>query len=285
MPKKNSIDEQSVLELEQAKHFMQWVIRHKPSRIKGLDKKKDRKRPEFAFYYGSGQQYTLELKRWLPPELRELQNFLEKNVAQPLGNILKGTFVLNVPFEKLRGGRITQNEAQNLVSQIRQIVNSALNGQTYPLSTGAVSKVDNDGHRLVPMITQPELPLYLDENSQEAKALLNELKNILSATEEKFRCYRGKRVLLMDISQNGLDIAYHAGFSSEGPGIVRKWLAALLKPSTRIDYVCLSSFRIWGAGSGNRIVTGHKYVDKPSPNLEEVWRRAGFPPIHQSFIH
>jgi len=284
MLKKNNIDEKSALELEQAKHFMRWVTLHEPSRIKRLDKKKDRKRPEFAFYYASGQRYTLELTRWLTPELRELQNLLESNVAEPLGNSLHGTFILNIPLEELKGSRIPKNEAKNLVSEIQRIGSSDMKGQTCPLSIGAFSKVRDDGHRLVPMVSRPELPVYLDEHNQEVKILRKKLEDILLETDEKFRYYRGIRVLLIDISQCGLDIDYHAGISKEGPGIVCKWLAAFLKP-TRIDYVCLDQgVRLWHGGNRGRILTGHKYVDKPSANPREVWHRPGLLPITSSYI-
>ena len=200
------MDEKSALELEQAKHFMRWATLHEPSSIKRLDEKKDRKRPEFAFYYASAQQYTLELTRWLTSELRELQNFLEKNVAEPVRNRLDGTFILDIPLKELKGGRIPKDEARNLVSEIQQIADSVMKGQTYPLSIGAFSKVRDDGHRLFPMVSRPELPIYLDENKQEVKILREELEKILREADEKFRCYRGLRVLLMDISQNGLNI-------------------------------------------------------------------------------
>jgi len=287
MVKKNKKDEKYVLELEQAEHFMSWVTLHKPSRIRRLDKKKDRKRPDFAFYYASGQRYTLELTRWLTKELIQLQVQAERSVAKPLQNRLNGTFVLYIPFEKFKDGRIPPNEAKELVSKIQQIVNSGMKDQTYSLNGCTLLRVSDDGHRLAPMITQAELPVYLDECSQEAEALLSNLKCILREAKKKFWRYRGIRVLLIDISQCGLVIDYHAGFSKEGPGIVRKWLAALLAPSTRIDYVCLSpGIGLQQAGSGDRIFTGHKYVHKLSPHYPpEVWRRPGFPPIRQSSIN
>ncbi len=287
--KKNNIDEKSALELEQAKHFMRWVTLREPSRIKRLDKKKDRKRPEFAFYYASGQRYTLELTRWLTPELKELQNFLEENVAKPLGNNLHGTFALYISLEKLKGSRIPKNDVNNLVSEIQQIGNSVMEGQRYPLSIDAFSKVRDDGHRLVPVVSRPEPPVYLDENNQEVKILRKKLEDILLEADKKFRYYKGSRILVLDISQNGLDIDYHAGISKEGPGIVRKWLSKLLRPSTRIDYVCLDQgIRVWGAGSGggmNRMLTGHKYENKSSPSPKEVWRRRGLPPITSSYLN
>ena len=285
MSKQSNIDEKPGLELELAKYFMRRVTKHDPSRIRKLDIDKRRRRPDFAFYYASGERYTLEIERWLTPELRQLQAQVEESVAKPLENRLVGTYVLYIPFSKFKDGQIPQEEARRIVSEIQQIVRSSAERKTYVLDEGlSISKVSDDGGRLVPMVIQPELPVYLDENSQEVIILREKLEEILLKAHDKFRWYRGARVLLLDISQCGLDIDYHAGISKEGPGIVCKWLEELLKPSARIDYVCLGQMRLWKGASGDRIVTGHKYVDKPVPNYRDVWHRPGLPSILSSFM-
>jgi len=281
MFKQSNIDEKSGLELELAKDFMRWVTGHKPYRIRKLDINRERRRPDFAFYYVSGQRYTLEIERWLTPELRQLQAQAEKSVAKPLANRLVGTFILDIPFSEFKDGQIPQKEASRIVSEILQIVHSGMGHETYVLGKGlSISKVSDDGKRLYIMVTEPEPAVYLDENNQQVMVLRKKLKEIVLKSHEKFRCYRGTRVLLLDISQCGLDIDYHG----EGPGIVCKWLEELLKSSARIEYVCLGQMRLWKGASGDRILAGHKYVDKPPPNYQEVWRRSGLPRILSSFI-
>lgn len=285
MFKQSNIDEKSGLELELAKHFMRRITRHQPSRIRKLDIDKQRRRPDFAFYYVSGQRYTLEIERWLTPELRRLQAQAEESVAKPLENRLIGTFILDIPFSKFKDGQIPQKEAGRIVSEIQQIVHSGVEGKTYVLDKElSISKVSDDGKRLSIMVTEPELPIYLDENNQQVIVLREKLKEIVLKAHEKFRCYRGTRVLLIDISQCGLDIDYHGGISKEGPGIVCKWLEELLKPSARIDYVCLGQMCLWKAANRDRILTGHKYVDKPLPKYQDVWRGRGLPRILSSFM-
>lgn len=285
MFKQSNIDEKSGLELELAKYFMRWVTKHDPSRIRKLDIDKRRRRPDFAFYYVSGQRYTLEIERWLTPEVRQLQAQAEENVAKPLENRLIGTFVLDIPLSKFKDGQIPHKEASRIVSEIQQIVHSGMERKTYVLDNGLLMlKVSDDGKRLSIMVTEPELPVYLDETNQEVIILRGKLEEIVFKAHEKFRWYRGTRVLLIDISQCGLDIDYHGGISKEGPGIVCKWLEELLKSSARIDYVCLGQMRLWKGASGDRILTGHKYVDKPVPNYREVWHRLGLPSILSSFI-
>ena len=203
-------------EMEHAEHFMQWVTLSKPTRIVKLDVKKDRKRPDFAFHYPAGQSYTLELTSWLTPELKRLQNFLQKYVSRPLRDNLSGTFALYIPFEQLLKGRIEEAEAQTLIAEIKQICSSHVEQGAYQLSIGALKKVRDDGHKIVPIITCPET-VYLDENNNAIKKLKSELGKILNEAQEKFRYYRGIRVIVLDISQNGLDIGYHAVSSKKGP--------------------------------------------------------------------
>ena len=257
---------------------MHWVTHCEPVRIQKLDKEKDhrRKRPDFAFCYPSGQRYILELKRWLTPELRRLEDFLKEKVARPLDGSLPGTFVLHISLEDRKEGRISKSEAGNLVSEIRQISLSDIGAQTCRLSIGRLSRVRNDGHRLVPMIERQELLYPSDE---ETETLQKELEKTLIATDQKLRWYRGTRVLLLDISQCGLDIDYHARYSKEGPGVIIRWVTEASRLSTRIDYVCVGQgMRVWDSAM-NRLLTGHIYVDTPTPDYGEVWRRSELPHI------
>lgn len=271
------------LELEELRHFMQWVTMCEPARVVRLDQGKDRPRPDFAFYYASGQRYTLELTRWLTPELKRLQSFLQTRVSQPLNDSLSGTFALYIPFEKLLNGQVTRMQAHSLIAEIKQICASRVEQRTYQLSIATLAKVRDDGNKLVSVITCPETA-YLDENNKTTKSLKSELGKILREAQRKFRYYRGIRVLLLDIAQNGLDIDYHASISKEGPGIVCRWLSTMLSSSTAMHYVCLSQgMRVWGGSSFGRMLTGHIYEDKPFPNYREVWCKAGLPPILQSF--
>jgi len=129
--------------------------------------------------------------------------------------------------------------------------------------------------KLVPWITMAELPLYLDGRSKVGRGLRDELARIVSECDTKFEGFSGHRIVLLDISQCGLDVDFHAGFSKSGPGIVRKWCSKLLKKTSNIDHVCLEpGIRVWKT-SMNRVLTGHKYVDKQAGHYPEVWTRTG----------
>jgi hypothetical protein len=277
------------VEEEQGFHFMQWVTNREPTRVVRLDWKTDRKRPDFAFYYQSGQRYTLELTSWLSPVLKELQDFLQINVADPLLGTLAGTFALYIPLEKLPNGRMVAGQAAKLVLEIQSVCGP---GASYTrasdrmpaLCLGMLHKIRDEGQRLVPIITFPET-VYLDETSKLGAELKDSLSKILSEAEGKFRWYKGVRVLVLDISQNGLDIDYHAGRSKEGPGIVNQWVVSLLGRRTPIHYVCLSpGMRVWGGDGYRRMLTGHKYEGQITSNYREVWHKPGLPTLLASFI-
>jgi hypothetical protein len=226
----------------------------------------------------------LEIERWLTPEIRHLHAQAEKYVARVLEGKLFGTFIWEIPFDAIPNREIRREQATVVVKEIERLASSMQKGENCRISIGEVYKISDDGKRLQPMVLQSELPLYLDETSEQVKALRKKLEDILHKSDAKFRSYRGIRVLLLDMAHNGLDIGYHAGFSKEGPGIVQRWLQQLVQPSSRIDYVCISQgMRLWTGKDMRRIMTGHKYEDEPHPNYKEAWRRAGLPSILSSF--
>jgi len=270
------IREQRTIEEKLANSFMLRVMQRLPTKIKKPDERRDRKRPDFTYYYGS-LRYHLELKRWLTPELNRLQRFLDDHIAQPLS--LPGTFALDIPLEILNKGQMSLDQAQSLVNEINNAIGSDVT--CMQLSLGKLIKIRDDGHTLVPMVVRQEV-LFLRDGEPETKALYQELTKILIATDKKFKRYRSTRILLLDISQCPLDIEYHAGRSKEGPGIIDIWLAERPELLKRVDYVCVGQMGVWDA-SMNRIVTGHKYVDTPPPHYTEVWRRSGLPRIFDSY--
>jgi hypothetical protein len=260
------------IESEFAKHFMQHITMGIPNNIRKLDIDKSRPRPDYAFYYGSGQRYNLEITRWLTPEIRRLEAQLKRNVAQPLQSKLNGTYALYVPLQMFSDGKIPVNQAAKMVSDIEQAI--SLKKPLSSLSGYFLRKVNDESHKIGIVITLPELPPYLNEHAPEIEDLRRGFNNILSEAEEKFKGYRGINIVLINIYQSGLDIDLHAGYSSEGPGIICRWLTSTLKRSTKLDYIYVTQFRVWGGGDGNRIVT-HKYIDKPSSYYRPVWAKSG----------
>lgn len=275
-------EEELGIELEWAKHFMYYITRQQLSPICKPDAEdRNRRRPDYIFEDARGKKYILEVTRWLTPKLRRLEDVALRSIAAPLKGELQGTFTLEVPLDSFRGGKIPKETAEVLVSEIQAIAIARPMTHRYPLSYGFIlCKVRDDGSRLVPWITQEELPYDLDVNSEVAKILQGELESILHKKDGKFKGYSGNRVLLINISQCGLDIYYHASASKDGQGIVLRWLAALLKQPSNIDYIYLEpGVGVWQVANGKRVLTGHRHVNAHRGYYVEVWRRPGLPTL------
>ncbi|MBL7165787.1 MAG: hypothetical protein ISS55_04805 [Dehalococcoidales bacterium] len=217
----------------------------------------------------------IEVTRLLTPELRTLEGQLQKNVASGFQGDVKGTWALEVPPEVLGQLDLRGQAAQQVVTEITGILTAG--GRSpgrHVLDNGFVLwQAREDGAKIVPLVTMRGLPAEADGRSKQGRALRNELGRILREAHCKFQGYAEHRILLVDVSQSGLDVDFHAGFSKSGPGILRKWCSALLTRRTNIDHVCLEpGIRVF-RGITNLLATGHKYVDTPGGYYREVWTR------------
>lgn len=261
--------------------FMDWATNGKPLRYLGLDRDKSRSRPDYAFYFGHGVRYTVELERWLPPNVRRLESQANQRVSKILEQKLPGIFIWSLPIELFPDGEITPNAAKVVVSEIRSLALELATFNTQPLSLGILTKISNSGNKLVVQVMGKE-PLNVARYPRLMRSLKVLLEEILAKAEKKFYRYRGVRVLLLSVEQSGLDLDYHARRSKYSEGIIRRWIQERIGTLTRIDYVCVAQgIRVWH-GADTRILTGHKYVDQPQPSYEEVWRRPGLPRILDS---
>jgi hypothetical protein len=175
-----------------------------------------------------------------------------------------------------------KQQADNIKKQIISVAKSGLKTDAKDLEIGFLSKIEEDGSRLVCVITYPELPAYLDESDPYVLSLKKKLQAIIDESQQKFFRYRGERVLLLDSSQNCLVTDLHAGFSSEGPGIVRRWLAEIVDPSGGIQHICLSPGTPVSFTNGEifyRMLTGNRFTGKPGSLYEQVWHKPDIPPL------
>lgn len=269
------------IELECAKHFIWFITREELSPICKPDAiwMPTRKHPDYIFQNALGKIYILELTRWLTPELRRLEHLALKNIADPLKDNLQGECTLELPLDSFKDGKIPKRTSEVLVSEIQAITIASPIAQQNQLSFGCtLCKVSENGARLIPWITQKKLPYDLDVDSKAAKTLQKELEKSLREAEGKFRGYSGYRVLLINISQCGLDIDYHAHASvfKDGQGIILTWLNALSEQPSNIDYIYLEP-GIHVRQNQKMVFTGHKHVGAHRGYYVEVWRRTGLP--------
>jgi hypothetical protein len=262
-------------------HFMGCVIGKKPLRYVKLDRDKSRSRPDYAIYYGKGIRYTIELERWLPLEVRKLEDQACKIQSRILSKKLPGIFIWYIPIELAPDWNLLTLTAKSAMQEIKGSIQTLPVSGSHPLSLGTLVKVSDSGSKLVIEVLRKE-PLNFARHPRLMHSLKATLNQILTKGEKKFYKYRGARVLLLNVEQSGIDLDYHARPSKYSEGVVRRWVKERIKSPTKIDYVCLAQgMRVWH-GVDVRILTGHKYVDQPHPNYEEVWRRQGLPPISDS---
>lgn len=271
------------LELEQARHFLRWVTKEelapidkpdctRPSRLGG--------HPDYIFRDSEGQEYVLEVTRLLTPELRQLEQFAANRICRAVERYLTGTYILHIGLADPRGkGKIGPTIARSIVQQIMKLVQDDNLQGTQALSTGfAISKVRDDGRRVVPWVTAPELPFDLATDQPVAKDLEGEFDRLLLEADSKFREYGGIRVLLVNASQSGLNLEFHAQRFRASQGVMLIWVQEASLVTTNIDSICLEpGVNVWEAGTGERVLAGHKYIESRAGYYVELWHRPGLP--------
>ena len=276
-----NIHSKSSLELGSAKHLMRWITRED---LDPLDKP-DRSQlsrpgghPDFAFEDSAKRRYALELTRLLTPELRSLENTVATQVCTPVQHMLSGTYALHIHLaDPLGRGRIAPEVLKKTAQEIAKILKDGTLQDTQQLSTGFVlRKAKDEGSKLVPWITSPELPLDLTDAHPVAKELRAAFEELVEEADSKFRGYDPYRLLLIATSQSGLDLEFHAGRFKDGKGILITWMDALCQRIHNIDAIFLEpGVNVWSAGG--RVMAGHKYIESKAGHCPELWRRRGIP--------
>lgn len=275
----------NLLELEQARHFVRWVTREDLSPIDEPDctrRSRPGGHPDYIFRDSEGREYVLELKRLLAPELRRLEQFAAKRICAVVQSSLPGTYILRIHLEDARGkGRIDPMVADSIAQEIAKLAQSGSLRQSHRLMAGVeLTRVRDDGNRLVPWITTPELPFDLGASDPIARNLKNEFCDLVSEADTKFRGYSGVRVLLINTSQSGLDLKFHARRFKNGQGVVLTWVQDISSISTNIDSICLEpGIGVWEASGMQRVMAGHKYTESRAGYYLEVWHRPGIPTL------
>ncbi len=269
------------LELDSAKHFMSWITREDLTPIDKPDQSQRSRpggHPDFVFEDSRKRRYTLELTRLLNKKLRDLENTVASQVCSPVGHQLPGTYLLHVHLTNPLGrGRIAAEVLKQTADEITNIIKDGTLQNTQQLSTGLVlQKARDEGNRLVPWITSPELPFNLTDAHPVAKELRLAFEALVEEANLKFQGYDPYRLLLIATSQSGLDIVFHAGAFKDGKGILPTWMDALSKRISTIDAIFLEpGINVWSVGG--KVMAGHKYIESKAGYYPELWRRSGVP--------
>jgi hypothetical protein len=269
----------SSLELDTAKHLMRWLTREDLTPIDKPDRSQPSRaggHPDFVFEDSRKRRYTVELTRLLSPTLRSLENSVAAQVCDPLGYLLPGTYALHIhltdPFGR---GRIAPMVLRQTAQEIAKILKGGTLRDTQQLSAGFVLwKARDEGNKLVPWVTSPELPLALSDADPVAKELRAVFGETVKEADLKFRGYDPYRLLLIPTPQSGLDLEFHAGRFKDGKGILLTWIDALGQRVVNIDAVYLEP-GINVRSAGGKVMAGHKYVEARAGYYLELWHRAG----------
>lgn len=275
------------LELEQARHFLRWVTKEELTPIDKPDYMRPSRpggHPDYVFRDSGGQEYVLEVTRLLTPELRQLEQFVGNHICRAAESYLMGTYILRIRLADPRGkGRIDPTIARSTVQEIMKLVQDGNLQTTQVLSSGfTLIKVRDDGNRVVPWVTATELPFDLADDQPVAKDLEREFHRLILEADSKFRGYSGTRVLLINTSQSGLNLEFHAQRFRDSQGVMLTWVQNTPLVSTNIDSICLEpGVNVWEAGSNERVLAGHKYTESRAGYYVELWHRLSLPRLLQ----
>ncbi len=234
--------------------------------------------PDFVFEDSRKRRYALELTRLLNPELRGLENSLAAQVCAPVERLLPGTFGLHIQLtDPLGRGRTAPEVLKKTEQEIAKILKDGTLQNTQQLTAGFVLwKARDEGNRLVPWLTSPELPFDLTDAHPVAKYLRAAFEKLVEEADLKFRGYDPFRLLLIATSQSGLDLEFHARRFKDGKGILLTWMDTLCEQINNIDAIFLDpGVNVWSAGG--KVMAGHKYIESKAGYYRELWHRSGIP--------
>lgn len=279
------------LELEQANHFMKWIT---TGNFKLLEKpelqRPSRKggQPDFRFEDGAGQEYVLELTRLLNKKLKRLEKFVRDNICASVKGQLPGTYTLEIPVDLIGRGWIEPEIAKQTIAEISALLKSGTLGEVQQLGTGFVlCKVRDDGNRLAHWLTAKTLPPELALDDTIARELEKEFHKIVQSADKKFKGYTGTRILLIGLSQSGLDWEFHAQRFKDSQGIMLVWADNEGKTLVNVDHIYLEpGISVWqpepsvsGTQWGCKVFAGHRYTNSKAGHYVLLWQRPGTPTL------
>ena len=114
-----------------------------------------------------------------------------------------------------------------------------------------------------------------------ARELEKEFRHIIQSTDRKLEGYSGARILLLGLSQSGLDYEFHAKRFKDGQGIMLTWAENEGKMVRNLDYIFLEpGINVWSGSSDSlhvKVFAGHKYTNSKAGYYPQVWQRRGTP--------
>jgi hypothetical protein len=214
------------------------------------------KHPDFLFEDSRGQEYAFEVTRLLTPHLYRIEDFARSQIGSAVEGMLSGTYALRFSLDSVKRYGIAPAQAHGIITDIRlRLQQGQLPDRFTPAPGFLMEKLDSGGHSLRPMILAEDLPPDLRPDDPAAIALESELRRTILEADSKFESYRGRGVLLLDISQTGLDIEFHALCLGGKPGLMTSWIARLRPELANVREIYLEpGVRVWTADEPAQLI-------------------------------
>jgi hypothetical protein len=269
LPVNKSYQSRSIVELSHASFLFSVLTGETPSTGHKVDAPGTRlppgKHPDFLFEDTRGQKYVFEVTRLVTPELYRVEEFAWRHISSPLNEMLPGTYALWFSLDGTSRYGIAPAAANGIVNDVRRrFQQGQLADRFRPAPGFLIEKLDSTGHSLRPMVLAKDLPYDLRADDPAAIALEGQFRRAIHEASSKFESYPGRSVLLLDISQSGLDIEFHAMSLGGESGLMAAWIARLRPELAKVPEIYLEpGVRAWTADEPpQRILAGTRYTDQ-----------------------
>jgi len=230
------------------------------------------KRPDFIGEDTCGREYVFEVTRLLTPELRRLENFAKHSIANHLEGRLPGRYFFWLSLDGMPKDGIPSADVNRILNNVQvRLEQGTLGDRFEPVPGYRIERFNGAGHSLIPLVLAQDLPYDLTFNDPLAIALQRQFESTVREASSKFRAYAGQCILLIDVSQTGLDMEFHAMRPGGNPGLMAIWTANLPQEVGNVHEIYLEpGVRVWTAPEPgadphvhlHRIRAGTRHVDE-----------------------
>ena len=147
----------------------------------------------------------------MAPRLMQVYDFAIDHISKVVSRQLNGLHFLSFRFDRLDHGIIPLVHARAIVTAIAdQLELRPLPTPFTPLDAYEVTRGDDGPGWLQPFLLSDTLPYDVPRSDAQAQRLERQFDAMVAEAHEKMDGHQGRRILLVDIAQTGLDAEYHA---------------------------------------------------------------------------
>lgn len=226
-----------------------------PSAIPG------RRNPDVGFTDSQGNEYIVEVTRLLSPRLLEVYAFALDKISRVISPALSGLYVLNFRVDALPPpGVIPRGDVVPIIAAVEDALKrGSLPTPFEPLDGYEIKKLDDTGAWLEPFLLAEDV----QPSDDRALALQRQLESVVAEADQKLEGYPGRRILLVDIGQAGLDAEFHSLELGGIKPLLAHWTDALGAKWPNVQEIYLQpGVPVWTA-AGLSIRSPTRYTGEP----------------------